>query len=115
MENDLLFTLSTKPEWKDFSSSGNFEPSSLKEIGYIRCYQGSQIEDAANNFETTENELLLIVIDPLRIQVPIKNQKQDGEVFPNLYGAFSIDAVIDRILLKKSKKGVFAVHVKHFD
>lgn len=115
MENDLLFTISTKAEWKNYSSSGSFEPTSLKEIGHVRCYHGSQIEQAANKFETEENELLLIVIDPLKIQVPIKNEKVNGEVFPNLYGAFSIDAVIDRIILKKSKKGAFAVRVKHFD
>lgn len=115
MENDLLFTLTTKSEWKIFSSSGTFEPVSLKELGYIRCFHGTQIEQGANNFDTEENEILLIVIDPLRIQVPIKNEQIDGEIFPNLYGAFSIDAIIDRILLKKSKKGTFAVHVKHFD
>ncbi|MEQ9310512.1 MAG: DUF952 domain-containing protein [Balneolaceae bacterium] len=115
MENDLLFTLTTKSEWKNFSSTGNFAPSSLNEKGYIRCYHGSQIEKAANDLETEENELLLIVIDPLRIQVPIKNEKYEGEVFPNLYGSFSVDAVIDRIVLNKSKKGTFAVRVKHFD
>ncbi len=115
MENDLLFTLSTKSEWKQFSSSGNFEPESLKEKGYVSCYHGPQIEKAANDLQTEESELLLIVIDPLKLQVPLKNEKIGTEVFPNLYGAFSIDAVIDRIILKKSKKGIFAVRVKHFD
>jgi uncharacterized protein (DUF952 family) len=115
LENDLLFTLTTKSDWKNFSSSGTFEPASLKENGFIRCYHGSQIEQAANKLESDENELLLIVIDPLRIQVPLKNEKIGDETFPNLYGGFSIDAIIDRIILKKSKKGAFAVHVKHFD
>ena len=115
MENDLLFTLTTKAEWKLFSSSGNFEPNTLKEIGFIRCFHGNQIERAANNYYPEEDEILLIVIDPLRIQVPLKNEKIDGDKYPNLYGAFSIDAVIDRIPLKRSKKGAFSVHVKHFD
>lgn len=115
MEYDLLFTLIRKSEWKIYSSSGSFEPSSLIENGFIQCYNGKQVEKAANSFFRDEEELFLIVIDPLRIQVPIKSQKSGDEVYPNLYGAFSIDAIIDRILLKKGKKGTFSVHVKHFD
>ncbi len=115
LENDLLFTLTTKSEWKTFSASGTVQPESLKERGYIRCFHGSQIEKAANDLVDSEEEILLIVIDPLRIQVPLKNEKIEGEIYPNLYGAFSIDAVIDRIVLKKSKKGIFSVKVKHFD
>ncbi|MBO6524363.1 MAG: DUF952 domain-containing protein [Balneolaceae bacterium] len=115
MEYDLLFTLITKPEWKIYSSSGSFEPNSLAEKGYIQCYSGSQVEYAANNFFSEDDELFLIVIDPLRVQVPIKNEKTDDEIYPNLYGAFSIDAIIDRILVKRGKKGSFSIRVKHFD
>ncbi len=115
MENDLLFTLISKTDWKLYSQSGSFEPESLVEHGFIRCYQGNQVEKAANeNFEGID-DLLLIVIDPLRIQVPIKRESVDGIIYPNLYGAFSIDAVIDRIPIKRSKKGKFAVQIKHFD
>ncbi|MEQ9265603.1 MAG: DUF952 domain-containing protein [Balneolaceae bacterium] len=115
MENDLLFTLITKPEWKIYSSSGSFEPESLTENGFIRCYHGNQVEAAANELYSQESEIFLIVIDPLRIQVPIKNEKSGENVFPNLYGSFSIDAVIDRIVLKKGKSGKYSVHIKHFD
>lgn len=115
MENDLLFTLITKPEWKVYSSSGIFEPESLAEIGFIKCYHGNQVEAAANEFFTEHNEIFLIVIDPLRIQVPLKNEKSGTETYPNLYGSFSIDAVIDRIGLKKGKAGKYSVHIKHFD
>lgn len=115
MENDLLFTITTKSEWKSFSSTGKFKPASIAEFGFVKCYHGNQIEQAANEFETEENDLLLIVIDPLRIQVPMKNETINGEVYPNIYGSFSIDAVIDRIELNRSKKGEFSVRVKHFD
>ena len=115
MENDLLFTLISKLEWKQISSLGKFEPEYYKKEGHIRCFHGNQVEKAANDLFKDENELLLIVIDPLRIQVPLKNEKIGQETYPNLYGPFSIDAIIDRIPLKKSKKGTFSVLVKHFD
>lgn len=115
MEYDLLFTLIKKAEWKTYSTSGSFEPASLIEKGFIQCYSGKQVEDAANAFFQDENELFLIVIDPLRVQVPLKNEKSGEEIYPNLYGAFSIDAIIDRILIKRGKNGAFSVRVKHFD
>lgn len=115
MENDLLFTLITKPEWKVYSTSGSFEPESFAEKGFIRCYHGNQVEVAANELYTQESEIFLIVIDPLRIQVPIKNEKSGETIYPNLYGSFSIDAIIDRIVLKKGKSGRYSVHIKHFD
>lgn len=115
MEIDLLFTLIRKEDWKAFSESGIFEPDSLEEQGYIQCFLGSQIQEAANSFFSKENDLLLIVIDPLRLQVPIKHEKEGDQTYPNVYGSFSIDAIIDRIVLRKGKKGDFSVKVKHFD
>ena len=115
MENDLLFALIPKQDWKNYSSSGKFEPLELEESGYIRCYTGKQVEDAANaNFEGLD-DLFLIVIDPLRIHVPIKHEKDGDSKYPHLYGSFSIDAVIDRINLKRGKNGKYSVLVKHFD
>ncbi len=115
MEIDLLFTLIKKEDWKSFSASGIFEPESLKEQGFIQCFRGDQVQDAANNTYSEEDELLLIVIDPLRLQVPIKHEKEGDQTYPNVYGSFSIDAIIDRIIIRKGKKGDFSIRVKHFD
>lgn len=115
MEIDLLFTLIKKEDWKAYSASGIFEPDSLEEKGFIHCFTGDQVQDSANNLYPDEDELLLVVIDPLRLQVPIKHEKEGEQTYPNVYGSFSIDAVIDRIIIRKGKKGGFSVKVKHFD
>lgn len=115
MENDLLFTIIPVSDWKKYSGSGRFNPEPLETKGFIRCYQGKQVEEAANELYPDENELYLIVIDPLRIQVPMKSEKEGKQTFLNIYGSFSIDAIIDRILLKKESDKGFAVRIKHFD
>lgn len=115
MENDLLFTLATKEEWKEYSSKGKYEPESLNENGYIRSYQHDQVEEAANKLYADTDQVFLIVIDPLRIQVPMKTEKEEDSTYLNIYGAFSIDAVIDRILLKRDPKKGYTVRIKHFD
>lgn len=115
MEYDLLFTLIRKEDWKKFTNSGYFKPDGLEENGYVRCYTDDQVESAANQHYSEEDLLFLVIIDPLRLQVPLLKKKIDGVEYPCISGAISLDTIIDRIELKKGKKGTFAVHVKHYD
>lgn len=115
MENDLLFTLIYKDDWKEYTKTGYFEPKELSELGHIRCFEGKFAERMANQFFNESEYLLLIVIDPLRIHEPMKRSKEVDIDFTTIHGKFSIDAIIDRISLKKSKKGEFNIRIKHFD
>mgnify|MGYP001265368999 CR=1 FL=1 len=115
MNTDLYFTLINKEDWKKYSSSGRFNPPALEELGYIPCYHGDQIQEVANKKYGDNNELFLLVIDPLRIQVPVKFEKSEEFTSPNIYGEISIDTIIDRIHIKRGKDGQFFIKVKHFD
>ncbi len=115
LEYDLLFTLINKEDWKSDTSSGYFEPADLSENGSIRCFEGNNAEKIANTIFKNSDQLLLLVIDPLRLNVPIKKESQEGIDILAIQGKFSIDAIIDRIQLKKSKNGSFNIRIKHFD
>ena len=115
MEYDLLFTLIRKADWKAFTSTGVFAPQELEDQGYIRCIQDAQLEDYANSQCEKNEDLLLVVIDPLRIQTPLKEENIDGNTYPNIYGSLSMDAIIDKISLNRNKKGNININVKHFD
>ena len=115
MEYDLLFTFINKKDWKPFTESGFFTPNSLDDIGYIKCFEGKYAELIANSNHSDSSQLLLLVIDPLRINEPIKKISEDKLEFYTIQGKFSIDAIIDRITLKKSNSGHFNIRIKHFD
>lgn len=115
MEYDLLFTYIEKENWKLFTNSGFFTPDDLTEHGVIHCFEGKFAEQIANKNHQSSSQLLLLVIDPLRINVPIKKDIIEDIEFYKIQGKFSIDAIIDRIVMKKSKNGHFNVRVKHFD
>jgi hypothetical protein len=55
------------------------------------------------------------VLDPLRIQAPIKHIKDNGLEFVEVLGEVTKDALIDKIVLKSSKEGKYSLDVKHFD
>ncbi len=115
MEYDLLFAFLEPNEWKESTKTGFFCPNELNEDGYFKCYEGNIAEKVANLNYTASNKLLLLVIDPLRIHEPIKKEKNGDINYYSIVGKFTIDAIIDRITIKKSKKGLFNINIKHFD
>ena len=116
MNSDLLFHITNKEQWREYSGSGFIKPESLETEGFIHTSEGKQVQDTLNRIFKGEKEVLLLVIDPLRIQEPIKYEKaENGEVSPHIYGQISIDALIDKIPLQADKKGDFSISVKHFD
>ncbi len=114
MEYDLLFSLINKQDWKEVTSSGQLKSITQDDDGYLTCLESNELEKYANTIYSSSEELLLIVIDPLRIQSPIKKANEEGFSVFRVFGSIPLDAVIDKITLKKGKKG-FSVHIKHHD
>ncbi|MTI86668.1 MAG: DUF952 domain-containing protein [Balneolaceae bacterium] len=115
MDIDLIFTVLETSDYKSVISSGSFIPESFEETGHIRCFEGAQAEQIINKNYKSHSSLLLVIIDPIRIQAPIKRNKEDGVEYIDVFGTFNTDAVIDKITLQKSDKGTFALKVKHYD
>lgn len=111
MREDLLFHITTKDEWKQYKKEGNYEPESFESDGFIRCFTGVQLEDAANRLFPDKDKILLIVIDVSIIREEIKFEKDEeiGEKFPHILGPLSINAVIDKIDIKAEDNGKFNI------
>ena len=132
MDEDLLFIPLTSTHWRECSLRGFIEPAQQEEsksIQSIEAYTPSVIEEILNFKYVDQSDLLLIIVDPIRIQVPIKNESLDispnhaGQRFGNskrysvihLHGKVSIDAVIDRIPIQRDKDGLFHIHIETID
>tara|TARA_B100000963_G_C22568666_1_gene644945 strand:- start:58 stop:456 length:399 start_codon:yes stop_codon:yes gene_type:complete len=132
MDVDLLFIPLTSTQWKECSSRGSIEPfqqEESKSTQSIEAYKPSVIEEILNFKYLDQNDLLLIIVDPIRVQVPIKHELSDitpndaGQIIGNskrysvvhLQGKISIDAVIDRIPIQRNKDGLFHVHIETID
>jgi uncharacterized protein (DUF952 family) len=115
MEYDLLFTLINDQKWKEIAAQGTFHPASLDELGYIKCIDEKDLQKYINLDIHKDKDLILVVIDPLRVKDSIKTEKQDGFTIIKLFGELTLDAIIDKIDLKPSKKGDYTFSVKHYD
>ncbi|XWN38327.1 MAG: DUF952 domain-containing protein [Balneola sp.] len=115
MEYDLLFTVIDDQNWKDIAAQGTFHPASLDELGYIKCIDEKDLEKYINKDIHKGKKLTLVVIDPLRVKNSIKSVKQEEFKVIQLFGELTLDAIIDKIDLKPSKKGDYTISVKHYD
>lgn len=115
MEIDLLFAAVKKSDWRKVSANGNFDPVLDDEEGVVLTFEGKESEKIVNHYFKGEERLLLVVLDPLRLQAPIKRVERNGFNFIEVQGKVSIDAIIDKIKLRSDKKGHFSLNIKHFD
>lgn len=115
MEYDLLFTIVADQNWKEITKEGIFAPASLQELGYIKCIDEKDLERYLNQDALEGKELMLVVIDPLRIKDSIKAEKNEGFNIVKISGSLTMDAIIDKIDLIRSKKGTYSINIKHYD
>ncbi|MDZ7806896.1 MAG: hypothetical protein U5K71_07255 [Gracilimonas sp.] len=114
MEIDLLFFAVKKSDWREISQSEFIYSPEFSVDGNLRTFTGKDAEKIINEVYSGE-PLLLIVLDPLRIQAPIKHVKDNDLDYINILGEVTKDALIDKIVLKSSKEGKYSLDIKHFD
>jgi uncharacterized protein (DUF952 family) len=68
---------------------------SLEEEGFIHCSFASQVQAIADVLFQGREDVVLLTIDPSRVDAQIRVENLDGgeEFFPHIYGASPLDAV----------------------
>ena len=111
MQEDLLFHITTKEDWKKFNNNRNYEPESFESEGFIHCSTGEQVQDTANRLFEGQDEILLLVIDANMLREDIKYEQVESsdEKFPHLYCPLNTNAIIDKIGIKAEDDGSFNI------
>lgn len=99
---DVVFHMALPDEWAAAFATGSYEMSTrgvtLAEQGFIHCSRLDQVETVANRFYGDVSELVLLTIDVAAAGAPVIDEPAapgSNEVYPHLYGALPIAAVID--------------------
>ena len=96
----MIWHIALQDDWRDAQVSGSYLVSTrgmtLEEVGYIHCSKPEQIEGVAQRFYADVSELLLLEIDPGRVESEIVEEPPApgvSELFPHIYGPLPITAV----------------------
>jgi uncharacterized protein (DUF952 family) len=100
--------------------AGEYLAPSLQTEGFIHCSTEHQIVRVADSFYAGRNGLVLLVIDPSRLQpelrweppahpTPQADPPTADELFPHIYGPINIDAVTNVVEFEPNTIGKFSL------
>lgn len=110
---DVLVHLCSKEEWRTAQALGEHRPVSLDANGFVHLSKPEQVHLPANRLYAGRTDLVLLRIDASRLSSPVRWEPgvptdPDGMVFPHLYGALPLTAVINVTPYPPGADGRFA-------
>ena len=113
-----ILHLASNDAWLAAIEDGLYLADSLSMEGFIHCSKPSQIVGVANTFYHGQRGLVLLVIDPLKLQAEMKweppaepepTHARAGELFPHIYGPLNLDAVVYVLPFEPDEDGNFTL------
>ncbi len=104
-----LLHLTTPAAWEQAQRDGSYTADSLRTEGFIHCSDPHQVLAVANIRFTGRTDLILLWLDAARVAAPIRYENLEGgtDLFPHIYGALNLDAVIAVTPFRPSADGTF--------
>jgi len=93
----MIFHITSRAAWDVALGAGIYEADSLKAEGFIHCSTAEQYIWVANQRFRGRTDLVLLHIDEkrLRSEVRYENLQGGATLFPHVYGAIPIAAVLN--------------------
>lgn len=99
-----------RDQWRQAQAAGAYRGDTLDTEGFIHCSTPSQVVWVANSFYRGQPALVLLCIDPAKVEAEIKYEGIDGgERFPHVYGTLNLDAVVDVVAFEPEADGFFTL------
>ncbi len=101
MSTTPILHITERSLWEEARARGTYEISTrgrtLQEEGFIHCSTREQLPRTAAAFFADVPDLVVLVVDPARLDVPLKYEASEpgAEEFPHVYGPIPVDAVVD--------------------
>lgn len=83
-----------KSAWEAARLTGEYRPDSFEQEGFIHASRSEQVLEVANRYYRGVPDLVLLWIDANRLTAGLRWESADGQVYPHIYGALNLEAVI---------------------
>lgn len=106
----MILHIISRDDWRTASAAGEVRPASLAEAGFVHCSDLGTVHLPANAHYAGRTDLLLLVIDPVRVPVrwePGVPPIPGGPWFPHVYGPIPVSAVLATHDFPPDADGVF--------
>ena len=98
----IVFHFTEEEQWQQAQQAGAYTGSTrgatLAEVGFVHCSFAEQVERVAHYLYDADfaGRLVVLEIDTDRLDAEVKVENLDGgvELFPHIYGAIPVGAVV---------------------
>lgn len=108
----VLVHLCPFDEWSSAQVQGELRPESLISAGFVHLSTPEQVHLPANRLHRGRDDLVLLRVDPARLDAPVRWEPgvatdPESMLFPHLYGALPVGAVISVTNYRPGADGAF--------
>jgi uncharacterized protein (DUF952 family) len=109
----MLVHICAANDWHLARDRGEYRPDSLEAVGFIHLSRPEQVHLPANRLYAGRMDLVLLRIDPDRVNAPIRWEPgmptdPDSMLFPHLYGPLPVSAVTSVTPYRPEPDGSFS-------
>jgi uncharacterized protein (DUF952 family) len=96
MERRLIYHMCRRDEWSVAEAAGLYRGSSQDAAdGFIHFSTAEQIRESARKHRAGQADLVLVTVDAAKLGALLKwEPSRGGALFPHLYGALPVEAVV---------------------
>jgi len=104
-----ILHITRRTDWEAALASGSYAPDSLRTQGFIHCSTPEQVIPVANFLFKGRKGLVLLCIETAKVEEEIRYENLEGgtKLFPHVYGALGIEAVVSIFDFPPKDNGAF--------
>lgn len=108
---EMILHITDEAAWQTAVAEQVYTADSLATEGFIHCSTVEQLLIPANERFRGQTGLILLCIDPARLQAPLLYEDcyETGIAFPHIYGRLNVDAVINTVAFPPGPDGRFSL------
>jgi uncharacterized protein (DUF952 family) len=106
----MILHIVAESEWEHAKSIGEYKHPSLEREGFIHFSKPDQVVRVANFNFKGQTGLILLLVDEKRLKAKIEYEGESPtDLFPHLYGALNLDAVVGTVAFPVKTDGSFSL------
>jgi uncharacterized protein (DUF952 family) len=107
----IIYHIARKTDWNNARSAESYAAHSLASEGYIHCSTRQQVINTANRLFNGRQDLVLLCVNTNTVKAKIRYEYLEGgiELFPHVYGALEIAAIVAAHDFAPQPDGSFAL------
>ena len=97
MQSDFIYHITTKAQWAEAITKGEYTSPTLETEGFIHCSTEDQIPGVLERYYKGIKDLVKLKIEKEKVERPLIFELAGSinEVFPHIHGAININAIVE--------------------